>query len=555
MRHSPLPTSPDGLRHQSGGRRTRAIAGLAIALGSVLAFTGTTIASASPADEPGPRSVTALHPAAPEVSAVISSFAPPGCTDASLPITVEESRLTAVLPDADDPSRAADRTFARTMVEGAGFGTWTASFADRLCGQTSLSHATDAVKKLGTQLWRDAVKRAQATGAVKGDLPASDDRPLYWIRVEAMAVLHQWDAPFAISTAQRADLVDAFDKAARGIDDISFPAGNVKRVLVSGFDPYTLDGGTFGSASGTVGNNIRHGNPSGATALSIDGTRTKDPHGSVIVYEAYTLPVSYPEFERGYLEDTVGPLMQPGKRQLDASITVSQAGGSQFNLEQWNGRYHGVSAGNDRYAPCPTAGGVPQLAVDNIGCSTQVPERWGGGDLLTDPPQWTSATLPIEEMIAARTGSDIPRPPGDTWPDTSVAFGTVWNTNYSYFADCASPEVTSVNQREVAYPPSVAPSPPPADSCSRSGAGGAYLSNESAYRNTLLRDRLGLTIPPATSTRRGCRTSPPTSPSATTSSMHGAMPSPRRLVSLSTSSARTADPLTPAGDRAAFTSD
>lgn len=471
------------------------MAGLAITIGAALAFTGTTTASASPADEPGPRSVTALSPASPEVSAVISSFTPHGCTDPSLPITAEESRITAVLPDAEDPSKPADRTFAREMVEGAGFGTWTASFSDHLCAQTSLVKATEVVKKLGTQLWRDALKRAQSEGPVKGDLPASDDRPLYWIRVEALSVLHQWDAPFAMTTAQRADLVLEFDKAARGIDDISFPAGNVTRVLVSGFDPYTLDGGTFGTAENTVGNNIRHGNPSGATALSIDGTKTKDPNGTVIVYEAYMLPVNYPEFERGYLEDTVGPLMRPGKRQLDASITVSQAGGSQFNLEQWNGRYHGVSLGNDRYAPCPTIGGVPQLAVDNIGCNTQVPDRWGGGDTLTDPPQWTSATLPIEKMIAARTGSDIPRPPGDTWPDESVAFGTVWNTNYSYFADCSSAEVTNVAQREVAYPPSTAPTPPPADSCSRSGSGGAYLSNESAYRNTLLRDRLGLTIP------------------------------------------------------------
>jgi hypothetical protein len=55
--------------------------------------------------------------------------------------------------------------------------------------------------------------------------------------------------------------------------------------------------------------------------------------------------------------------------------------------------------------------------------------------------------------------------------------------------------VTNVDQREISYPPSATPTPPPADSCARSGAGGSYLSNESAYRNTLLRDRMGLSIP------------------------------------------------------------
>ena len=450
---------------------------------------------ASPADESGPRSVTALIKSPRDVSHEIASLAPRGCTDHRLPITEEESRLTAVLPSAHNPSKPAKRTFARTMVEGGGFGDWTSSFAKQVCKTKSLSKATKTVEKLGNKLWKAAVKRAQSKGKVRGDLPASDDRPLYWTRVEAMGVLHQWDARFRLDDDERVALVEAFDKASRGMNDITLPAGKkVKRVLVSGFDPYTLDGGTTGSAKNTVGNNIRHGNPSGATALSIDGTKTKGKHG-VVFYEAYTLPVNYPEFERGYLEDTVGPLMKPGaKRELDASITVSQAGGSEFHLEQWNGRYHGVTVGNDRYAPCPSIDGVPQLAVDNIGCNTQVVERWGGGDELNDPPQWTSATLPMKKMVKANTGSNIPRPPGDTWPDESVAFGVLWNTNYSYFADCEVPEVTDVDQRVVGWP-SERPTPPPADSCSRSGAGGAYLSNESAYRNTLLRDRLGADIP------------------------------------------------------------
>src|SRR5439155_24493858 len=36
---------------------------------------------------------------------------------------------------------------------------------------------------------------------------------------------------------------------------------------------------------------------------------------------------------------------------------------------------------------------------------------------------------------------------------------------------------------------------PPTTSCSRQGGGGDYLSNESAYRNTLLRDTFQLAIP------------------------------------------------------------
>lgn len=453
-------------------------------------------ASTGRADDTADDSTTALITADPAVAGVIADFAPDGCTDPDLPITHEEARLTATLPDADDPTVPANRTFARTMVEGGGFDGYTRSFAHQLCRSGNLDAATRVATHLGQSLWKAAVRRAQSPGTVRGDLPRSDDRPLYWTRIESMAVLHQWAPSFDLSAEERAALVDTFDRAARGMDDIQFPVGkDVKRVIVSGFDPYTLDGGTSGEAPDTVGNNIRHGNPSGAVALALDGTRHRGPDGTTIVIEAYTLPVSYPEFARGYLEDTVGPFLEPGEQQVDASITVSQAGGAQFNLEEWNARYHGVSPGNDTYAPCPTVDGKPQLAVDNPGCNTQVVDRWGGGDSLTDPPQWTRASLPIEEMIAARTGTDVPRPPGDTWPDESVAFGVVWNTNYSYFADCTSPEVTEVDQRELTYPPSTSPTPPPDDSCSRNGAGGDYLSNESAYRNTLLRDRLGVDIP------------------------------------------------------------
>lgn len=484
------------VRHVPRSRTTRRRT-----LGSVLAATllvgaglGASMGAATATEDDS--SVTALVPAEPELSELIAAFGPPGCTSAALPVSHEATRLTAVLPDADDPSQPADRTWARTMVEGAGFDTWTSSFAAQLCKATSLDSAHELVKKQGESLWNDAVKRAQGKGAVKGDLPASDDRPLYWVREEAKAVLYQWSPSFTVTAEQRADLVDDFDRAGRGIFDIDFPAGNgVKRMIVSGFDPYTLDGGRTGSAEGTVGNNIRHGNPSGATALALDGTKHVGPNGDVTFIEAYTLPVSYPEFERGYLEDAVGPYMLPGKRQVDASITVSQAGGSQFNLEQWNSRYHGLSLGNDRYAGCQRINGQLQLAIDNPECNTQVVERWGGGDGLFDPPQWTSASLPIAEMIAANTGASVERPEGSTWPDESVAFGVVWNTNYSYFPNCTSNATVSVNQRETQYPPSVSPTPPPADSCAFSGAGGTYLSNESAYRNTLLRDRLGLDIP------------------------------------------------------------
>jgi hypothetical protein len=421
------------------------------------------------------------------------------CLDLSTPLSVEENRLGARLPDNDNPAIPQAETFARQMIEGGGFGDFGSALTAALCRTSSLGAATALAKRKGEGLWQAAVKRAQHQGRVEGNLPYSDDRPLYWTRIESTATLRRWTPQFELSQQDRTQLITTFDRASRGMFDIDFPAGKqVKRVIVSGFDPYTLDGGTTGTAPGSVGNNIRHGNPSGATALSLDGTKVKTADGKVAYLEAYTLPVSYPEFERGYLEDTVGPFMRPGPRQVDASITVSQAGGAAFNLEQWNGRYHGVSLGNDNFRPCAAVNGVPQLAVNNSGCNAKVVDRWGGPKefSLTNPPQWTTATLPMAEMIRANTGTSVPRPPGDTWPDPSVAFGVVWHTNYTEFPDCTSTvRVTRNSPPPVEYPPATPPIPPDPGSCAYSGGGGNYLSNESAYRNTLLRDRLGLDIP------------------------------------------------------------
>ena len=423
-----------------------------------------------------------------------------GCLDRGVPLTIEERRLVGTLPRNDDPSRLQAKPFAQQMIEGAGFQRFGPAVVAQLCGARSLAQAQNIARVQGRLLWKAAVARAQGKpGAVRGSLPASDDRPLYWTRLQATAAFRQWQPAFAVSATERAALITRFDRAAHGMTDIDFPtARGTKRVLMSGFDPYTLDEGETGPAAGSVGNNIRHGNPSGAIALSLDGTTYRASNGTTQVVQAYTLPVNFTEFAAGYLEDTVGPWMRPGPKRVTASLTVSQAGGSQFNLEQFNARYHGTFPGNDLSLPCQLIGEVAQKAIDNPGCNTEVVPRWGGPTELDlrNPPQWTTASLPIAAMIRARTGRDVPRPPGDTWPDRSVAFGVVWNTSFTEFPSCASSVRRSVNTpAPVAYPPATAPTAPSARGCSYSGGGGNYLSNESAYRNTLLRDRFGLTIP------------------------------------------------------------
>jgi hypothetical protein len=131
------------------------------------------------------------------------------------------------------------------------------------------------------------------------------------------------------------------------------------------------------------------------------------------------------------------------------------------------------------------------------------PERWLGYNpqpwVKQLPPQFTSATLPIDSMIRAQTGKvggTFQRPPGDTWPVADEVYGVLWGTDYSYFPDCTLPQTASRQSPTLnVYPPAELPIPPGSQECARQGAGGDYLSNEVAYRNTLMRDTFRLSIP------------------------------------------------------------
>jgi hypothetical protein len=63
------------------------------------------------------------------------------------------------------------------------------------------------------------------------------------------------------------------------------------------------------------------------------------------------------------------------------------------------------------------------------------------------------------------------------------------------FPNCGSS--TQIDRNDpvaTTYPPPTPPVPPDSGSCAYTGGGGNYLSNESAYRNTLLRERLKVNV-------------------------------------------------------------
>jgi pyrrolidone-carboxylate peptidase len=343
------------------------------------------------------------------------------CFDPSAALTVEELRL--------------DRPVPQQILAMTGYDRFAMVFRAALCATPSRRVADALVTAQGRVLWTAAVDRAQGRLPAKG-LERTDDRPLYWARLQLTKALRQWTPTFTLSAADRDELVASLERSSRGQDAINFPAGKgIHRVLMTGFDPFVLDV------------DIRRSNPSGATALALDGTTIQTAAGPARV-ETAMFPVNYDPFATGIVERTVLPSLLPGRRKADMFTTVSQGRPGRFDVERYNGRWRG---------------GFP----DNLNISrTEVIPIPAGVPTVTPAPEFVPTTLPFAQMVAAQTG----RFP--VFDHTAVV-------------EIPAGQTTPVTQPDGPTPGSVA----------RQGGGGNYLSNEIAYRTTLLRDAVHADIP------------------------------------------------------------
>ncbi|WP_435881533.1 pyroglutamyl peptidase [Streptomyces xanthochromogenes] len=353
---------------------------------------------------------TLLGPAPAEAAA-----GPRGAAAGPRQATVEEQRL--------------DRAAPQEILARSGFADSAPEFTRAIGATRSYGAAERLVERAGTRLWQRAVDRVQGRGPADGDLSRDDDRPLYWARLGLTRELRLWEPKFALSEARRAALIDRLEQTSRGQTTVGYPAGKgYKRILLTGFDPFTLD------------SDIRISNPSGATALALDGTWIRTADGQRARIETMTFPVRWQDFADGVVERALTPVLP----KVDLFTTVSQGRVGRIDVERFNGAWRG---------------GFP----DNVNASStgQVPVR----DPATQP-QWTRTTLPYQDIVAADTGR---------------------------FPVYDHTDVTEIPAGATA--PVDRPDGPTPGSAARAGGGGDYLSNEIAYRATLLRDRLGLSIP------------------------------------------------------------
>jgi hypothetical protein len=258
--------------------------------------------------------VVLLGTAAAVSSGVASAAATPTCADPAAPLTVEEQRLAQ--PKTGE------------VLQRTGFDRFAKIFTPALCVLPDDRVAERAMREQGRVLWEAAVARAQGR-LPAGSLPVTDDRPLYWARLQLTKALRQWTPSFELTADRRAELIDALDMASRGQDSIGHKGGG-KRLVVTGFDPFVLD------------QDIRRSNPSGSTALALDGTVIQTAAGPARI-ETAMFPVLWGPFAQGVVERTLLPQL----KRIDMFTTLSQGRVGRFDLERYNGRWRGGFPDND----------------------------------------------------------------------------------------------------------------------------------------------------------------------------------------------------------------
>ncbi|MEU6313238.1 pyroglutamyl peptidase [Streptomyces sp. NPDC047014] len=348
--------------------------------------------------------------------------APAGCrTSPSAPLDAEQARL------------ADARTTA--LVERGGLGDFVRRFPAGLCTARSTAEARQLADSWGESLWQASVRRAQGQRP-GGDLAPGDDRPLYWARLAMTAAIARWQPDFAVD---RAALRARFEDASRGLTNNAFrTAPGVRRVFISGFDPFGLDA------------EIRRANPSGSAALQLNGRRVTLADGTTAEIRAVVLPVRYADFDAGMVERAFAPHLAAGPAQAHLITTVSQGYPGIFTLEAWAGRARSADPYPDNRQAL--SGGTRERPVTAPG--------------LGPGPEFIPTTLP------AKAVTDAVQSPYPVFLNTEVVEIPAGATAPVDRANGPTPGSRAVE-----------------------GGGGGYLSNEVAYRSNRLRGELAPQLP------------------------------------------------------------
>ena len=339
-------------------------------------------------------------------SLIASSFAA-----LSNPLTVEEQRINKAQSAMPNVLKA--------------FTPQVTSFEQQFKELNNFKSAKTLVQRFSFELWENAKQRIINTNNY-------DDRELYWARLLSSKVIRTTPPKFSITQAQLNTLLTLLEEGSRGRTDLAFSSGSTKKILLTGFDPFLLD------------RNINQSNPSGVTALLLDG-QVINYNGISAEINTVMVPVRYEDFDQGIIESLLAPYY--ALNNVDMVVTVSM-GRTQFDLEHFPGKRRSVTA------------------PDNANIV------YGGTQTSPVIPKLNGRPLPGNEFVK-------------------------FSLPVNYMQNAKGPYKV-IDNREVTTLEKTYKAPSYGElknSIAVNGGGGGYLSNEISYRSIRLRDALNSSIP------------------------------------------------------------
>ena len=358
--------------------------------------------------------------------ASVSTMAMPETSTNAMSLTVEEARISKLR---ERHPEVADRYSDIVNQAKSSF-----DLAGDYEAMSLLTHHT------GKKLW-EAAKRTVAEQAIL------DDRSLYWSRLSLTAYLRASQFAVPLSSNQRISLIERLENSSRGRDSIEFTAGAVKKILVTGFDPFLLD------------KHIDQSNPSGIVALNLDGQTLTYGQASAEIQTAI-FPVRFEDFDAGEVEQLIEPLLKT--RQVDMIVTVSM-GRTDFDLEHFPGRRR-------------SSGSPDNLNVYSGGDETKPKIPLLNGAVI-DGPEFLEFSLPYRAMqqVILDAKQDANKQPGE------VTYPYLINDNRTITTLDGTFEAKTLAELK--------------DATAVLGSGGGYLSNEISYRSVRLAHKYQPLIP------------------------------------------------------------
>lgn len=280
--------------------------------------------------------------------------------------TPEENRATATYLSANGGGQNGNVHIT------ADFQAQVTAFETAARGAQNVAALRAAIQTAGTSLWTYATNQIRTSGSATHN----DDRPVHIARLRMRTIIR--NHPQAGTHVDA--LINLLEDTSRGrtSSQINFTgtAGNLK-ILISGYDPY---------GSPWVNPNIDRSNPSGATAMLLDGTTvaTTDSSGNARTAEiqAVTFPVRYGDFDQGVVERVFAPYLS-GPNAVNMIITLSLGSGApnRFDIEGYATQNRGGARDNNM--------------VSSSGAAPQAPNRTGAN------PNYVMTTLPWYQIISS----------------------------------------------------------------------------------------------------------------------------------------------------------